>query len=104
MIWALLFSCLRLTLARNDYTMKIEKQFLNKNDRVLIVDDFLATGAALEGLIDVVAQSGATLVGCSIVVEKGFQPGGKRIRDKGIRVDSLAIIDSIQNGKIIFRS
>ena len=88
----------------NNYTMKIEKQFLNKNDRVLIVDDFLANGAALEGLIDVVAQSGATLVGCSIVVEKGFQPGGKRIRDKGIRVDSLAIIDSIQNGKIIFRS
>jgi len=88
----------------NDYTMKIEKQFLSKDDRVLIVDDFLANGAALEGLIEVVNQSGATLVGCSIVVEKGFQPGGKRIRDKGIRVDSLAIIDSIEDGKIIFRS
>ncbi len=88
----------------NNYTMKIEKQFLNKDDRVLIVDDFLANGAALEGLIDVVNQSGATLVGCSIVVEKGFQQGGKRIRDKGIRVDSLAIIDSIENGKITFRS
>ena len=87
----------------NNYTMKIEKQFLSKDDRVLIVDDFLANGAALEGLIDVVEQSGATLVGCSIVVEKGFQPGGKRIRDKGIRVDSLAIIDSIENGKITFR-
>lgn len=88
----------------NNYTMKIEKQFLSKDDRVLIVDDFLANGAALEGLIDVVTQSGATIVGCSIVVEKGFQPGGKRIRDRGIRVDSLAIIDSIENGKITFRS
>jgi len=88
----------------NDYTMKIEKRFLSKDDTVLIVDDFLANGAALEGLIDVVEQSGATIVGCSIVVEKGFQPGGQRIRDKGIRVDSLAIIDSIKNGKITFRS
>ncbi len=88
----------------NNYTMKIEKQFLSKDDRVLIVDDFLANGAALDGLIDVVMQSGATLVACSIVVEKGFQQGGQRIRDKGIRVDSLAIIDSIENGKIIFRS
>ncbi len=88
----------------NDYTMKIEKQFLSASDRVLIVDDFLANGAALEGLIDVVKQSGATLVGCSIVIEKGFQNGGKRIRDMGVRVDSLAIIDSIENGKITFRS
>lgn len=87
----------------NNYTMKIEKQYLNKNDRVLIVDDFLANGAALDGLVDIVKQSGATLVGCSIVVEKGFQQGGKRLRDQGIRVDSLAIIDSIENGKIIFR-
>ncbi len=88
----------------NDYVMKIEKQFLSKNDRVLIVDDFLANGAALEGLIDVVSQSGAQIVGCSIVIEKGFQDGGKRIRERGIRVESLAIIDSIDGGKITFRN
>ncbi len=87
----------------NDYTMKIEKQFLSCDDRVLIVDDFLANGAALEGLISVIEQSGAEIVGCSVVIEKGFQDGGKRIREKGYRVESLAIIDSIEGGKITFR-
>lgn len=87
----------------DDYTMKIEKRFLSKDDRVLLVDDFLANGAALEGLIKVVESSGATVVGCSIVIEKGFQDGGKRLRDKGYRVESLAIIDSIEGGKITFR-
>ena len=86
----------------NDYTMKIEKQFLSSDDRVLIVDDFLANGAALEGLISVVEQSGAKIVGCSVVIEKGFQDGGKRIREKGYRVESLAIIESIDDGKIVF--
>lgn len=87
----------------NNYSMKIEKCFLDKNDRVLLIDDFLANGAALEGLIELVNQSGATIVGCSVVIEKGFQDGGKRIRDKGYRVESLAIIDSIEGGNITFR-
>ncbi len=87
----------------NDYTMKIEKQFLSADDRVLIVDDFLANGAALEGLISLVEQSGAKIVGCSVVIEKGFQDGGQRIREKGYRVESLAIIDSIEGGNITFR-
>lgn len=87
----------------NDYSMKIEKCFLNENDRVLLVDDFLANGAALEGLIELVNQSGAQIVGCSVVIEKGFQDGGKRVRDMGYRVESLAIIDSIEDGKITFR-
>lgn len=87
----------------NDYSMKIEKCFLDKNDRVLLVDDFLANGAALEGLISLVKKSGATIVGCSVVIEKGFQDGGKRIRDMGYRVESLAVIDSIDGGKITFR-
>ena len=87
----------------NDYSMKIEKCFLDKNDRVLLVDDFLANGAALEGLINLVEQSGAAVVGASVVIEKGFQEGGKRIREMGYRVESLAIIDSIEGGKITFR-
>ena len=67
-------------------------------------DDFIANGAALNGLIDIVNASGATLVGCGTVIEKGFQPGGKMLRDKGIRVESLAIIESIDeiNQKINF--
>lgn len=87
----------------DDYTMKIEKQFLDKCDRVLIVDDFLANGAALEGLISLIEQAGAEIVGCSVVIEKGFQDGGKRIRSKGYRVESLAIIESIDDGKIVFK-
>lgn len=71
------------------------KKFLKPEDRILIVDDFLANGAALEGLIDLVQQSGATLVGAGIVIEKAFQPGGDRIRAKGVRVESLARVKSM---------
>lgn len=88
----------------NDYTMVVEKKFLTKDDTVLIVDDFLANGAALEGLCDIVKSSGATLAGCAIAIEKGFQNGGDRIRKNGVRVESLAIIDSMADGKIVFRS
>ena len=72
-------------------------------DRVLIIDDFLAKGQALLGLLDIVEQSGATAVGCGIVIEKGFQEGGQMLREKGIRLESLAIIDRFEDGRPIFR-
>lgn len=87
----------------NDYTMVVEKKYLTKDDTVLIVDDFLANGAALEGLCSMAEQSGASLAGCAIAIEKGFQGGGERIRGKGIRVESLAVIESMEDGNIIFK-
>ncbi len=87
-----------------EYDIIVSKEFLNENDRVLIIDDFLANGSALEGLIKLVNDSGATLVGCGIVIEKGFQPGGELIRGRGVRVESLAIIDEMtSDGSIRFR-
>ena len=82
------------------YDVMVAKQFLGPEDRVLIIDDFLANGAALEGLIDLVDQAGASLVGAGIVIEKAFQPGGDRIRARGVRVESLARIKSMseENG------
>ena len=77
------------------YDIIVSKDYLGPSDRVLIIDDFLANGAALMGLSQLVKDSGATLVGCGIVIEKGFQPGGKMLRDKGVRVESLAIVDSM---------
>ena len=73
----------------------VAKQFLGPEDTVLIIDDFLANGAALEGLIDLVRQSGAQLAGAGIVIEKAFQPGGDRLRAKGVRVESLARVKSM---------
>ena len=74
-------------------------------DTVLIVDDFLAKGNALLGLIDIVNQAGATLAGCSIAIEKGYQGGGDKLREQGIRVESMAIVDEMDDktGKIAFR-
>ena len=83
--------------------MVVERKYLSKDDRILLVDDFLANGQALNSLIDIVALSGAQLVGCAIAVEKGFQHGGDSLRGRGIRVESLAIIDSIDGGTIKFR-
>jgi xanthine phosphoribosyltransferase len=80
----------------------VSQKYLCKDDNILIVDDFLANGSALTGLIDIVNESGAKLAGAGIVIEKGFQPGGRRIRDSGIRVESLAIIASMGNGNIVF--
>ena len=76
--------------------------YLNPEDRVLIIDDFLANGAALEGLMDLVQQAGATVVGAGIAVEKAFQPGGERIRAKGVRVESLARVKEMHEGEIVF--
>lgn len=77
------------------YDVIVAQQFLGPEDKVLIIDDFLANGAALEGLIDLVHQAGAQLAGAGIVVEKAFQPGGARLRAQGIRVESLARIKSM---------
>lgn len=78
-----------------DSEIFVEKDYISKNDRILIVDDFLATGSAIEGLIDIVKQSGATLVGIGIAIEKGYQGGGDKLRSLGYDVDSLEIIDSM---------
>ncbi len=86
------------------YDVMVAKKFLGKGDRVLIIDDFLANGCALMGLIDIVKQSGAELAGAGIVIEKGFQVGGKHIRESGVRLESLAIIDSMEGGEIKFRN
>ena len=86
------------------YDIIVSKEFLHSDDTVLIIDDFLAKGQALNGLIDIAQKAGATVAGAGIVIEKGFQDGGRLIRDKGVRVESLAIIDSMDDsGKITFR-
>ncbi|MBQ6172578.1 MAG: xanthine phosphoribosyltransferase [Clostridia bacterium] len=85
-----------------NYTVRISKEFLNSDDRVLIIDDFLAKGSALTALISLVQNAGATVVGAGIVIEKMYQNGGKIIRDSGIRVESLAKIRSMDENGIIF--
>lgn len=87
------------------YEVIVSKKFLHPGDRVLIVDDFLAIGNAMRGLIDLVRQSGAELVGCGTVIEKGYQHGGDKLRQEGIRVESLAIVDAMNDktGEIRFR-
>ena len=85
------------------YDVILSKKFLGPEDHVLLIDDFLANGCALLGLIDIVKKSGATLEGAGIVIEKGFQSGGQTIRDMGIHLESLAIIDSIADGTLTFR-
>ena len=85
------------------YTIMVSKKFLGPGDRVLILDDFLAKGNALAGLVSIVEQSGASLAGCGIAIEKGFQEGGRRLRDRGVRVESLAVIERMDNGEIVFR-
>ena len=86
-----------------EYTVIVSKQFLSPDDRVIILDDFLANGCAMIGLIDIVKQAGATLVGVGSVIEKGFQGGGDKLRADGIRVESLAIIDEMNDGNIVYR-
>ncbi len=88
---------------KNVYDAVVSKSFLAKSDKILIIDDFLAKGNALRGLIDIVAQAGATLCGCAIAIEKGFQGGGDELRSEGIRVDSLAIIDNMSENPVLFR-
>ena len=87
------------------YDIIVAKDFLNKDDKVLIIDDFLANGCALLGLLDIIKEAGASVVGAGIVIEKGFQQGGKEIRDLGIKLESLAIIEGMseENG-VVFKS
>lgn len=104
-----------LTLSDNLYTSKVysftkketneisvSKDFLSPDDNVVIIDDFLANGEAVKGLLDIANQAGCKVVGVGIVIEKGFQDGGKVLRDQGIRVESLAIINSLNNGMVEF--
>ncbi|MBQ0160486.1 MAG: xanthine phosphoribosyltransferase [Bacteroidales bacterium] len=83
----------------------VSKRYISPDDKILIVDDFFANGAALRGLIEVCRQAGATVQGIGIAVEKGFQPGGAEIRQKGFQLESLAIVESMDpaSGKITFR-
>ena len=87
------------------YDIIVSKKFLSPEDRVLLIDDFLAKGSALNGLCQLVEDSGATLVGAGIVIEKGFQEGGELIRGRGVRVESLAIVDAMdpETGSVTFR-
>ncbi len=86
-----------------DYTVVVEREYLKSTDKVLIVDDFLANGAAVEGLCDLIRQAGATAVGAAIAIEKGFQEGGRKLRASGMRVESLAIVDQMDENGIRFR-
>jgi len=90
---------------KRTYDVIVSRKFLTTEDHVLIIDDFLANGCAVDGLIDLVKSAGATVEGVGIAIEKGFQSGGKLIRDKGVQVESLAIIDFMdaENGILEFR-
>lgn len=81
------------------YDVIVSRRFLGPSDRVLIIDDFLANGCALKGLIEIVLASGASLAGAGIVIEKGFQQGGQEIRDMGVKLESLAVIESMSTEK-----
>lgn len=86
-----------------EYTIKVSKDFLSPKDKVLIIDDFLASGCALMGLVSLLTQSGSEIAGVGIVIEKGFQEGRKLVEEKGLQLESLAIIDSIKDGQVIFK-
>ncbi|MCI1931573.1 MAG: xanthine phosphoribosyltransferase [Clostridia bacterium] len=87
------------------YDVIVSKKYIRPEDNILIIDDFLANGCALEGLINIAKNAGANIIGVGIAIEKGFQPGGEIIRKRGIRVESLAIVDKMDptTGKVFFR-
>ena len=91
---------------KKTYDIIVSKKFLTPGDHILIIDDFLANGCAVLGLIDLIRAAGATLEGVGIAVEKGFQTGGQQLREMGIRLESLAIVESMDaaTGKIAFRA
>ena len=94
-VWSFTHSC--------NYNVVVSKKYLSANDKVLLVDDFLANGSALSGLVDLVNKAGATVQGACIVIEKGFQDGGKQLRQSGLRIESLAIIDAMSESGLTFR-
>ena len=91
---------------QKEFPVIVSKRYLNEGDHVLLIDDFLANGKALQGLIELCHKAGATVEGIGIAVEKGFQGGGDHLREAGYDVDSLAIVESMdpENGSIVFRS
>lgn len=86
-----------------EYTIKVSKKYVNKEDNILIIDDFLASGSAMTGLMDICKQAGATIDGIGIVIEKSFQGGRELIEKEGIQLESLAIIEDLKNGKVVFK-
>lgn len=86
-----------------DYKIMISKKYLNENDKLLIIDDFLAEGSAMKGLLDMAGQCKAEVKGIGVAIEKGFQKGGEILRSEGYNLKSLAIIDDMKDGKITFR-
>lgn len=88
---------------KQSYKVRVAKKYVSPTDKVLIIDDFLANGRAVLGLSDIVRQAGAEVVGAGIVIEKGFQGGRKLVEEAGVRVESLAIIDSMESGKVVFK-
>ena len=88
---------------KETYEIAVAKEYNKREDRVLIVDDFLANGNAVHGLMRILEEAGAELVGCAFAIEKGFQGAGDKLRSQGIRVDSLAIVDSMTDESVCFR-
>ena len=86
------------------YDVIMAKKFLTRDDHVLVIDDFLANGCAVNGLIEIIKEAGATLEGVGIVIEKGFQPGGQKLREQGINLKSLAIVESMTEDSLTFRA
>ena len=86
-----------------DYTVVVSRDYLLPSDTVLLVDDFLANGAALQGLVELCRQAGATVAGAAIAIEKAFQGGGDKLRQSGVRVESLAVIEAMDGGSVTFR-
>ena len=86
-----------------EYDVCVSAKYLQSNDKVLIIDDFLACGQATQGLIDIIHQAGASIVGVGISIEKGFQEGGKKLREQGVKLESLAVIDRFTEESVIFR-
>ena len=84
-------------------TIVVSRSYLPAGSRVLIVDDFLANGEAIAGLRSILRDAGCTLAGAAVAVEKGFQPGGQKLREEGVKLVSLAIVDRIEDGRIILR-
>ena len=87
---------------KTTYDIQVSKKYIQPEDHVLIIDDFLANGKAAMGLIDIVEQAGAAVTGVGIVIEKGFQDGGALLRDKNVHVESLAIVNRFKDGEISF--
>lgn len=85
----------------HDYHVHVSKNYLKKDDVVLIIDDFLANGEALNGLLDICEQAGCKVVGCGVAVEKAYQPGGRMLRDRGVRIESLARVSKMTDDGLI---